>query len=269
MIPPRGEWQIFENDKAKSEFMIKCGLSSARKAAGELIYTGHFVDEATPCTLVGQIGEHTAVIKIDEELHCIHTDELAAMQAGFRAFARPDVFVVLDLETTGLSPRNDEIIEIAAVKYIHGEESEIFETLVNPGFEISTMITGITGIENADLEQAPTISEVLPDLIAFLGDAPVVGHNINTFDKKFLQTAYSKVGKEFKNKTIDTLTLAQKAMPELPHHRLEDLKRELNIEVAVSHRALPDVYTTAEVYRICSLKMIKKRYEDERAGGVK
>lgn len=269
MIAPRGDWQHFENDKTKSEFAIRCGLSSARKAAGELIYTGHFVDEATPCTLVGHMGEHTAVIKIDEELHCIHTDELAAMQAGFRAFARPDVFVVLDLETTGLSPRNDEIIEIAAVKYIHGEESAIFETLINPGFEISTMITGITGIENADLEQAPAISEVLPDLIAFLGDAPVVGHNINTFDKKFLQTAYSKVGKEFKNKTIDTLTLARKAMPELPHHRLEDLKHALNITVDVSHRALPDVYTTAEVYRICSLKMIKKRYEDDRSGGIK
>lgn len=269
MIPPKEPWICFEDDSAKREYMVKSGLTKARKSAGEIIYTGYFVDEPMPCSLVGHMGDHTAVIKIGDALHCIHIDELVEMQTGFRAFARPDVFVVLDLETTGLNPRNDQIIEIAAVKYVHGVESDVFETLVNPEFEISPLITGITGIENEALSNAPVISSILPELISFLGNAPVVGHNINSFDKKFLQAAYSKVGKEFKNKTIDTLQLSRKALPDLPHHRLEDLKNELHISVDVSHRALPDVYTTAEVYRICSLKMIKRRYDETHAGSIK
>lgn len=269
MIAPIEPWISFDDDSTKNDYMIKSGLATARKPAAEIIYTGYYVDEPTPCMLVGHMGEHTAVIKIGDELHCIHIDELAEMQTGFRAFARPDVFVVLDLETTGLNPRTDKIIEIAAVKYTKGVESDIFETLVNPGFNISPLITGITGIENEDLYSAPDISTVLPKLVSFLGRTPVVGHNINSFDKKFLQAAFAAVGKEFKNKIIDTLPLSRKALPDLPHHRLEDLKNELHISVDISHRALPDVYTTAEVYRICSLKMIKRRYEDACAGSTK
>lgn len=269
MIAPREPWVRFDDDEDKIDFMIKSGLSTARKSTWEIIYTGYFVEEPALCSLVGHMGKHTAVIKIGDELHCIHIDELVAMQTGFRTFARPDIFVVLDLETTGLSPQRDQIIEIAAVKYVKGVKSDVFSMLVNPGFEISPLITGITGITNEDLANASDISTVLPALISFLGKAPVVGHNINSFDKKFLQVAYEASGKEFKNRTIDTLPLARKALPDLPHHRLEDLKNELNISVDISHRALPDVYTTAEVYRICSLRMIKRRYEETSVGSTK
>lgn len=163
----------------------------------------------------------------------------------------PRDYIVLDLETTGLSPARDSIIEVAAVKYIDGEEREAFDTLINPGYRISPMITGLTGITNADLADAPALDCVLPQLMDFLSAYTVVGHNLNCFDKQFLKAAYSTLGADFQNPTLDTLPLSRKAFPGLPSYKLTTLKEHFSINVSVSHRALPDVYVTAELFALC------------------
>lgn len=84
-------------------------------------------------------------------------------------------YVVLDLETTGLSPCEDKIIEIAAIKCINGEIVDRLETLINPERKISSHITGITGISNDMVSDAPVISEVINEVIDFLGDFTLVG----------------------------------------------------------------------------------------------
>ncbi|MGH8978637.1 MAG: exonuclease domain-containing protein, partial [Acidimicrobiia bacterium] len=97
-------------------------------------------------------------------------------------------FVVLDLETTGGSPASDRITEIGALKFRGGELLGRFETLVNPGMPIPPTITLLTGISEAMVLPAPTIGELLPTILEFVGDAVIVGHNVR-FDCGFLNAA--------------------------------------------------------------------------------
>ena len=90
-----------------------------------------------------------------------------------------DDFVVIDLETTGLDPIEDKIIEIGAIRFVNGEEKERFETLVNPGKAIPDFITKLTGIKDQDVQSSPKIDKVFDDAIAFIGNSPLVGHQIN------------------------------------------------------------------------------------------
>ena len=96
-----------------------------------------------------------------------------------------DDYVAVDLETTGLDPRFDAIIEIAAVKVAGGKPVDSFATLVKPPFEVDEFITELTGITNDMLAHAPAIEAVLPSFLEFVGDGVVVGHNVN-FDINFL-----------------------------------------------------------------------------------
>ena len=96
-------------------------------------------------------------------------------------------FTAFDYETTGLDPYNDRIIEIAAIRFIDGEISDRFVSLINPERDISPMITEITGISNKMVSTAPTEELIVDDFLHFLGDNPLVAHNIH-FDEKFLDS---------------------------------------------------------------------------------
>ena len=89
-----------------------------------------------------------------------------------------DSYVSIDLETTGLNPKTDKIIEIGAVKVVGGEIKERFSTYVNPGRKLEQRITDLTGIRDEDLADAPTIAELFPDLQLFLGELPLLGHSV-------------------------------------------------------------------------------------------
>jgi len=102
-------------------------------------------------------------------------------------------FCVLDLETTGGSPKDCEITEVGAVKYVGGELTGSFNTLVNPDAPIPSTITVLTGITQAMVIEAPRIEEVLPSLLEFIGNAVIVGHNIR-FDVSFLNAAAQRLG---------------------------------------------------------------------------
>ena len=97
-------------------------------------------------------------------------------------------YVALDLETTGLNPKLDKIIEIGAVKVLDGQKADTFSTFVNPGRTLEKRVTELTGITDDTLKDAPVIEEVLPQLLVFLGELPLLGHNI-LFDFSFLKKA--------------------------------------------------------------------------------
>lgn len=157
-------------------------------------------------------------------------------------------FVVLDLETTGTVPGQSRIIEVAAAKYRGGECLGTFQTLVNPGCGLPPFIVALTGITEALVVPAPTIDEVLPALLEFIGGAVLVGHNLR-FDTAFLDADLIARGRpRLANARVDTLTLARRLIrDEVPDCRLATLAARFRTEVRPTHRALDDVLATAEV----------------------
>lgn len=157
-------------------------------------------------------------------------------------------YVVIDLETTGLDPKYDSIIEFGAIRYRNSSPSDTFSTLVNPGFEIDSFIEELTGITNAELAQAPALSTVLPSFLEFVGNDIVIGHNVN-FDVNFIYDATETFGlSPFSNNFVDTMRISRRLFKEYSHHRLSDLIDRFGIEANGLHRALADCHATAECY---------------------
>lgn len=166
------------------------------------------------------------------------------MILNYRGFNK---YVVLDLETTGLSSEWDEIIEIAYIVIENGEVVNEFSTLINPEYEINDFITSLTGITNEMLINAPKIEEIITKVVDDIKHYELVGHNIN-FDINFIK---SKTDKLNYNDIIycDTMLLARRLLKNLKHHRLSDLINYFEISVKEKHRALADVHATNEAYK--------------------
>lgn len=153
---------------------------------------------------------------------------------------RPD-YVVFDLETTGLSPVTDRIIEISAVKVKDGKVQDTFSTLVNPGRLIPAAASRVNGITDAMVMDAPALKAVWGRFLDFIGDEVLVGHNIHSFDMKFLNAAMQELYKQdLGNDYIDTLYMARNCMKDLSRHRLVDLAVCFGISTEGAHRALND-----------------------------
>ena len=157
-----------------------------------------------------------------------------------------DSYVALDLEMTGLKPKEDRIIEIGALKVIDGEAADSFSTLINPRMELPERITGITGIDPQELENAPEIGDVLGLLSEFIGELPLLGHRI-LFDYSFLKRAMVNHKLSFEKKGIDTLALSRKYLSELPSKRLEDMCLYYRIPQQ-AHRAMEDARAAHLLY---------------------
>jgi ATP-dependent DNA helicase DinG len=152
--------------------------------------------------------------------------------------------VAIDIETTGLSDERDTIIEIGALKFKgHRVEGE-WSTLINPGRHIPEFITGLTGISDVEVRNAPRLREVAQDLEEFVGDAPVVGHNVR-FDLGFLQ---KQAGILHYNDVIDTYELAAVLMPTASRYNLGSLGKQLGILLPATHRALDDAKVTMAAF---------------------
>lgn len=169
-------------------------------------------------------------------------------------------FVAIDVETTGFSPKTDKIIEIAAVKYIDGVATDKFSKLVNPEMELSVEITAVTGITQKDLEDKPRIEEVLPEFLEFIGDSPLIGHNIR-FDLDFIHTAIftnGLSGNYKASKYHDTLILSQIFYPKGPaNHKLSTLSNYLGLNSDGFHRALSDSISCGELFLLIVDEAIK------------
>jgi DNA polymerase-3 subunit epsilon/ATP-dependent DNA helicase DinG len=147
----------------------------------------------------------------------------------------PNIYVALDLETTGLDPERDAIIEIGAVKFRGDQVLETFESLVDPARPIPYNIQKLTGIKPDAVRGAPPLASVLPSLHRLVGTYPIVGHNIG-FDVGFL----SRHGLFKDNPAIDTFELASILLPHAGRYNLGRLTQELGIQPAAEHRALSD-----------------------------
>jgi len=151
--------------------------------------------------------------------------------------------IALDLETTGLNPEADRIIEIGAVRFRGDRIEDEFQTLINPGQRVPPFITRLTGITDSMLRGAPSIQEVLPELVDFIGDAPVLGHNVG-FDLGFLQ----RYGALRDNDPLDTYEMAAVLIPNAGRYSLGALGQALGIPLPATHRALDDARVTHRVY---------------------
>jgi DNA polymerase-3 subunit epsilon len=156
-------------------------------------------------------------------------------------------FVVVDVETTGMSAIDDRITEIAMMKVQGGTLIDEFSTLVNPLLTIPAFITSMTGIDNVMVQNAPTAREVVPFIAEFLGDSIFVAHNA-AFDWGFVtQTARRERGLELRNPTLCTVKLSSRILPNLPSKSLGPVAEHLNITIPERHRASGDAYATALV----------------------
>lgn len=168
---------------------------------------------------------------------------------GKRIDKNTDNYTIFDLETTGISAAYDEVIEISALKVRDGEVVEEFSTLVNPQRTIPAGASRVNGIRDDMVKNAPIFSEVLKQFLLFVGEDVLVGHNIHTFDMKFIWRDAERFYKEIPNNDyIDTLQMAKKCLPQMPHRRLTDLAELYHISAAGAHRALNDCYMNQKVY---------------------
>ncbi|MCM1523436.1 MAG: exonuclease domain-containing protein [Ruminococcus sp.] len=170
---------------------------------------------------------------------------------GLKLYESITDYTVFDLETTGLWVNSDcKIIEISALKVRNDEVAETFSTLVNPKIHIPSAATRINHITDEMVENAPAIEDIFDDFLAFIGDDVLVGHNIDSFDYNIIYDLHIRFkGTPFQNQYIDTLSLAKKAFPELPSHKLTDLAEHLNIDRSEAHRAEKDCYMNFSLYK--------------------
>jgi DNA polymerase-3 subunit alpha (Gram-positive type) len=172
-----------------------------------------------------------------------------------------ETLVFLDTETTGLDFKNEQIIEIGAVKVTNGEIVESFSSLVKPTVPIKSSSFKIHGITDEELDPAPSIEEVLPKFLEFMGDLPYAAHNA-IFDYSFINQAKKGMmsGEKFSNQRIDTLDMYRSVFPDEPSHSLSSLLARFGFESHVTHRALDDAMNLARVY-----PQLRQRYEQKLA----
>lgn len=157
-------------------------------------------------------------------------------------------FVALDFETTGLDKIYDNIIEVAAIRYENGSEKEKFVTLIKPRFRIPEEASAINHITNSMVRSSPTAEQVIPQLIDFLGDSLVVGHNVN-FDIDFLEIAAQRCGRRVQCNYIDTMSISKKMFSGLDNYKLETIAKALGLDTTF-HRAENDARICAEIVMI-------------------
>lgn len=172
---------------------------------------------------------------------------------GKSIVAFPKNYTVIDLETTGLDPERELIIEFAAIKVRNGIVADTFQSLCDPGFPIPPVIENLTGITTEMVRFCPNPRCVLPDFLDFVGDDYILGHNV-LFDIRFI----AKSAGVFDNCYIDTMKIFRKLHPELSHHRLSDMVSFYGKHNDSAHRALSDCYAT----QACFESMKKEAIND-------
>ena len=166
--------------------------------------------------------------------------------------------IVLDFETTGLSPNHgDRAIEIGAVLIQNNEIIDSFQSLMNPGFRISSFIESYTGISNSMVATAPSCEIVMEQFADFIGTHPLVAHNAS-FDKRFLDSELEFIARSGTNSMACSMLAARRIYPNAPNHKLGTLVRYCDIETdGTFHRALADAQMTGHLW-ISMIEYIKE-----------
>ena len=181
-----------------------------------------------------------------------------AVLLGYEKMIRD--YVCVDIETTGIRPKWDRIIEIGAVKVRDGEVVDTFSELVNPGIPVPERITELTGITTEMVEDKSGIENVLPQFIEFAGNDIILGHNVR-FDYGFLKQNAINLNLQFDKSGLDTLKIARKTLPKEWSKGLECLCKIFGIEDKNHHRAYNDAEVTSKLYMI-----LMNKYRNEFPG---
>ena len=161
----------------------------------------------------------------------------------------PESYVVLDIETTGLSAQKDSIIELSALRVNDNKVVDEFSELVNPECYVSPYISYLTGITFKMMSEAPRLPDVLGRFVDFVADDMVVGHNI-TFDISFInRNKQLCFDTGFDNDYIDTLKLSRMFLPQLKSHKLGIIAQHFNFDTEGMHRGLKDCVVTNMCYQ--------------------
>lgn len=177
--------------------------------------------------------------------------------------ATANTVVVLDFETTGLSPRQGaRSIEIGAVRIVNGQIRDRFQRLMNPGFRINRFIENYTGISNAMLRQAPPCAEIMAEFAEFIAQDNLVAHNA-AFDQRFLEAELDRIQRSKPLNFACSMLLARRLCPEAPNHKLGSLVAFKQLPSSgVFHRALADAEMTAELW-LSLLGDLQRQYRIE------
>lgn len=175
-----------------------------------------------------------------------------------------DTIVVLDFETTGLSPDNgDRAIEIGAVRIVEGKITEQFQALMNPGVRVNSFIEQYTGITNGMLDSAASCNEVMAEFCDFIADDNLLAHNAS-FDQKFLDNELAQISRSYEGEFTCSLLVSRRINLDAPSHSLGNLVNQLALsEEGTFHRALFDAQMTAKLW-LHMLAQIRATYGIER-----
>ena len=172
------------------------------------------------------------------------TEENAIIEKFF-----PSSYVVVDIETTGVSPTKNEIIELSAIRVTDNKITGTFSKLIKPKGRISSFITSLTGISNQMVSDKEPIEDVIGDFCNFVGGSVVLGHNVR-FDMSFIRTNGKRIlGHDFLNSTIDTLRISRLLLRDIRNHRLVTLAEHYGISSLGHHRGLVDCEITYQVHQ--------------------
>ena len=165
------------------------------------------------------------------------------------AAASSDTVIVLDFETTGMSPDyGDRVIEVGAVRLENGRVSERFQALMNPGRRINGFIERLTGITNKMVSTAPSCESVMHEFADFIEGYDLVAHNAS-FDRRFLDAELTRIGRDYSGGFACYMLAARRVCPEAPNHKLGTLVEYRNIPTdGTFHRALADAEMTASLW---------------------
>ncbi len=160
-----------------------------------------------------------------------------------------DTVIVLDFETTGMSPvYGDRAIEVGAVKLEQGEVVDRFQRLMNPGMRVSGFIEDFTGITNAMLKKAPPCEEVMDEFAGFIGHSNLVAHNAS-FDRRFLDAECCRISRNYNGEFACSMLAARRVYPDAPNHKLGTLVEYNHLPTdGTFHRALADAEMTAYLW---------------------
>ncbi|PSG88108.1 exonuclease domain-containing protein [Aurantibacter aestuarii] len=159
------------------------------------------------------------------------------------------MYAILDIETTGGKFNEEGITEIAIYKFNGHEITDQFISLVNPERDIQPFVVKLTGINSNMLKNAPKFYEVAKRIVEITEDCILVAHN-SSFDYRILQTEFNRLGFDYKKKTLCTVELSQKLIPDLPSYSLGKLVRSLGIPVTDRHRASGDALATVKLFKL-------------------
>ncbi|MBE6655344.1 MAG: PolC-type DNA polymerase III [Ruminococcaceae bacterium] len=223
--------------------LVNTAISWGHKA---IAVTDHGTVQAFPEVMLA-VEKAKSDLKVIYGIEAYYVNDEAPTVGGFANTDYGQPTVVFDLETTGLSAANCQIIEFGAVKLINGEIVDRFSSFSNPGVPIPEKITELTSITDEMVKDAPPVDTVLKDFLAFVGDSLLVAHNAK-FDTGFLRAAAERSGVAFENPWLDTVAISQYVNPDLKKHTLDAIAKHYRLDDFHHHRAVDDAETLAAIF---------------------